>query len=152
LGSTYSVSGPAIFKFEKGYVVPSLQLWLRMSKDMGIDTRTAVLMHIQEKLPQEYRPHLGFESLLAEAGPGMSEYEDFTKYRTVTALRKAVVDNLWLPSGLVEFARSEELWGLYKPTGKEVNALRDAFSPLGEGVARGFCDALRLFREFCGAK
>ena len=41
-GSRYGVSGPAIFKFEKGYVKPSLELWLKMAKDAGY---TAVISH-----------------------------------------------------------------------------------------------------------
>ena len=33
-GSKYRVSGPAVFKFEKGYVKPSLELWLKMAAEM----------------------------------------------------------------------------------------------------------------------
>jgi len=54
-GSKYAVSGPAIFKFEKGYVHPSLTLWLRISEDIGFPERKAVLMHVQSKLPDEFR-------------------------------------------------------------------------------------------------
>ncbi len=53
-GVKYGVSGPAIFKFEKGYVHPNLALWLRISPDMGITERKAVLMHVRSKLPSEF--------------------------------------------------------------------------------------------------
>lgn len=152
LGARYSISGPAVFKFEKGYVIPSLNLWLRLAEDMGIDRRTAVLMHVQDKLPDQYKNLADWESLIAEEGATGPEYEDFKKYRKQDALRQAVSDNQWLPSGLSDFARSEALWKLYKPNGQEVNMLRDIFAPLGEGTSRDFCDGLRLLREFKGVK
>ena len=54
-GSRYSVSGPAIFKFEKGYVNPSLELWLKMAKDCGLDERDGVLLWTKCKLPEKYQ-------------------------------------------------------------------------------------------------
>lgn len=152
LGSRYSISGPAVFKFEKGYVVPSLELWLRMAKDMNITERSAVLMHTQEKLPEPYRSMVGFDGILAEESVNASDGEDFRRMKDDRSLRKAIVSNNWLPAGLIEFARREDLWVLYAPTGEEVNVLRDSFGLLGEGTARDFCDALRLLREFRGVK
>lgn len=51
----YNVSGPAISKFEKGYLNPSLDLWLVMAKDMGLSEESAVLMWVREKLPEKYK-------------------------------------------------------------------------------------------------
>ncbi|MCX7016792.1 MAG: helix-turn-helix transcriptional regulator [Candidatus Sumerlaeota bacterium] len=150
LGSRYSISGPAVFKFEKGYVVPSLDLWLRLAEDMNIDKKTAVLMHVQDKLPEPYKAYCDWESLAGEGGKG-PEYEDFTRYRKEEDLRQAVAGNQWLPAGLCELAQSKQTWTLYRPTAPEVNILRDIFAPLGEGTLRDFCDALRLVREFRGA-
>lgn len=148
MAQQYRISGPGVFKFEKGYVTPSLRLWLRMAEDMGIPTRTAVLMHVHDKLPEEHRQTAGIAAMLAgqtDAGPGQV---NFRKYRKREELRAAVTNNQWLPAGLRELAVSDGLWALYRPTGQEINALRDAFGPLGEGTARDFCDGLRLIREF----
>ncbi len=46
LADEFGVSGPGIFKFEKGYVFPSLKLRVKMAKAMGIGTRQAVLMSL----------------------------------------------------------------------------------------------------------
>ena len=152
LGARYNISGPAVFKFEKGYVVPSLDLWLKMAKDMNIAERTAVLLHTQEKLPEPYRSMVGFDSILAEDAGSNGDGEDFAKIKDERSLRKAVSNNNWLPAGLVDFARRDDLWSLYRPSGEEVNLLRDTFGPLGEGSARDFCEAIRLVREFRGHK
>ncbi len=77
LGADYNVSGPAVFKFEKGYVVPSLRLWLRLADDMNIDRRTAVLMYVQDRLPEQYKNYARWDSMVAEGGLKGPEYEDF---------------------------------------------------------------------------
>ena len=150
LGADYNVSGPAVFKFEKGYVVPSLRLWLRLADDMNIDRRTAVLMYVQDRLPEQYKNYARWDSMVAEGGLKGPEYEDFAKHKSEDALKKAIVKNNWLPSGLIDFARSKEVWAMYHPTGKEINVLRDIFMPLGEGTKRDFCDGLRLLRAVMG--
>jgi len=152
LGARYSISGPAVFKFEKGYVVPSLDLWLRLATDMNIDRRAAVLMHVQDKLPEPYKEYANWESLVSEKDARGPEYEDFTRYKQPEQLRQAIIKNQWLPAGLTELAQSLALWVLYRPTGPEINILRDIFTPLGEGAARDFCDGLRLVRELRGEK
>ena len=48
------VSGPAIFKFEKNYVKPSLELWLKIARDCGLEERQAVLLWVKAKLPEQY--------------------------------------------------------------------------------------------------
>lgn len=150
-GSRYGVSGPAVFKFEKGYVIPSLDLWLKMAKDMNLSERSAVLLHTQEKLPEPYRSMISFSSIISEDnGRNTSDHEDFARHKEERILRKAITSNNWLPTGLVDFARREDLWSLYRPSGEEINALRDTFGQLGEGSARDFCEALRLLRDFRG--
>src|SRR5690242_16637083 len=67
-GSRYSVSGPAIFKFEKGYVKPSLDLWLRMSLDAGISERRAVLLWVKSKLPEKYQEYIEMQGVAAAEG------------------------------------------------------------------------------------
>ncbi|OPZ15265.1 MAG: helix-turn-helix protein [candidate division BRC1 bacterium ADurb.BinA364] len=148
LGAMYSVSGPAMFKFERGYVVPSLELWLRLARDMNINPQAAVLMHVYEKLPKQYKDYADWESLLAGEGAAGLEQDDFAAIQDSEELRQAVESHQWLPSGLCGLARSRSLWALYRPTGEEIGILRDIFTPLGEGSPRDFCDALRLIREF----
>ena len=149
-GHQYSVSGPAVFKFEKGYVVPSLELWLKMAAGMGIPVKTAVLMHVHDKLPEEQRELTGIAAMIDAEGESPLGRDNFKKLKK-TELREAVANHKWLPEGLREFAASHELWTMYSPSGEEVNLLRDVFGPLGEGTARDFCDGLRLVREFRGA-
>ena len=50
--------------------------------------------------------------------------------------------------GLRELLKDDDLWALYKPTGHEINLLRDLFSPLGRGSKSAYREALRLVREF----
>ncbi|MBI1784372.1 helix-turn-helix transcriptional regulator, partial [Candidatus Sumerlaeota bacterium] len=61
-GAKYNVSGPAIFKFEKGYVRPSLALWLRMAMDAGISERRSVLLWLKSKLPENYQDYIELQS------------------------------------------------------------------------------------------
>ena len=148
-GQKYKISGPAVFKFEKGYVTPSLELWLKMAKDMGIPVKTAVLMHVHDKLPEEQKQLTGIAAMIDEEGESLLGKDNFKKLKKAE-LREAVANHQWLPDGLREFAASHELWTMYSPSGEEVNQLRDFFGPLGEGKARDFCDGLRLIREFRG--
>ncbi|MCX7015444.1 MAG: helix-turn-helix transcriptional regulator [Candidatus Sumerlaeota bacterium] len=67
-GSKYDVSGPAVFKFEKGYVKPSLDLWLKMAKDFGVPQRKAVLLWVKSKLPEEYQDFIDLAGEVAEGG------------------------------------------------------------------------------------
>jgi len=149
LGAMYSVTGPAIFKFEKGYVKPSLELWMKIAFDAGLTPIKALLCWIKDKLPEQYLEV--FESMEAEgekvetAGtrpPGYSQYEDRE------ALRKAVLCDPSLPSPLVELFRDDEFWALYKPRGTEVDHLVGFCRPFGEGTPDMYRDALRLIRQF----
>ncbi|MCX7012022.1 MAG: helix-turn-helix transcriptional regulator [Candidatus Sumerlaeota bacterium] len=149
-GQQYKISGPAVFKFEKGYVTPSLELWLKMAKAMGIPVKTAVLMHVHDKLPEAQKQLTGIAALIEGEGESHLGKDDFRKFKKKDDLRQAIANHQLLPDGLREFAASQEMWTMYRPTGEEVNILRDAFGPLGEGKARDFCDGLRLIREFRG--
>ena len=53
-----------------------------------------------------------------------------------------------MPKGLRDLLEDDELWSLYKPTGHELNMLRDLFGPLGRGTKQAYREALRLVREF----
>lgn len=155
-GAHYSVSGPAIFKFEKGYVRPSLELWLQMAKDAEIPERRGVLLWLKSKLPKNYQDYVELQG--AAAAESQSSYKagkstkkgqtDYSRYEVRSAMQDAANKDKDLPKGLRELLEDDELWSLYKPTGHEVNMLRDLFGPLGRGSKGSFREALRLVREF----
>jgi DNA-binding XRE family transcriptional regulator len=152
-GSRYSVSGPAIFKFEKGYVKPSLELWLKMAEDASISQRRAVLLWVKSKLPDEYQEYIEMQS--ASVAESEAEYAkkkgkklDYSKFETRDQIREHVDKDKALPKGLRELLSDDELWALYKPTGHEINMLRDMFGPLGRGTKTAYREALRVVREF----
>lgn len=152
-GAKYSVSGPAIFKFEKGYVKPSLELWLKMAEDSGISQRRAVLLWVKSKLPDEFQEYIELQS--AAVAESEAEYvkkkgkkPDYSKFESRDQMRDILDKDKTLPKGLRELLEDDELWGLYKPTGHEVNMLRDTFGMLGRGSKTSYREALRLIREF----
>jgi DNA-binding XRE family transcriptional regulator len=152
-GAKYNVSGPAIFKFEKGYVKPSLELWLKMAADAGISQRRAVLLWVKSKLPDEFQEYIELQS--AAVAESEVEYAkkkgkklDYSKFETREQMRELLDKDKSMPKGLRELLEDDELWALYKPTGHEINMLRDIFGPLGRGSKNAFREALRLVREF----
>lgn len=155
-GSRYSVSGPAIFKFEKGYVRPSLELWLKMAHDAEINERRAVLLWLKSKLPEPYQDYVELQSAAAaESGgaygkgkKGKRGKADYSRFEDRGAMAEAASKDKTLPKGLRDLLDDDELWSLYKPTGHELNMLRDMFAPLGRGSKPAFREALRLIREF----
>ena len=58
LGARYGITGPAVLKFEKGHVRPSLDLWLKMAGDRGVPEKTAVLLWIKNRLPSRYQSYI----------------------------------------------------------------------------------------------
>jgi transcriptional regulator with XRE-family HTH domain len=154
-GSRYDVSGPAIFKFEKGFVNPSFRLWMTMAADFDIGEPIAVLLWAKAKLPPEY------QELLEVKGAKIKESEvlyksglkstDFSRMMNRDKLRKAVLEEKSLARGLKAFVKDDEIWKIYKPTGREINLLRDFFGKFGEGTKGKYREALRLLREFTGS-
>jgi len=150
-GAKYEVSGPAVFKFEKGYVRPSLKLWVRMAFDAGLSEHRAILVWLKAKLPEQYQDLIEFQGAAALAGEAKSSRKKLTDYATIKdrdRIRSAAADDASLPRGLKEFISDSELWALFKPTGSEINALRDIFGPLGNGNKHQYREALRVLREF----
>ncbi|MEN6626838.1 MAG: helix-turn-helix transcriptional regulator [Candidatus Sumerlaeia bacterium] len=152
-GARYNVSGPAIFKFEKGYVKPSLELWLKMAADAGLSERRSVLLWVKSKLPDEYQEYIELQS--AAVAESEAEYAkkkgkklDYSKFETREQMREQTDKDKSIPKGLKELLDDDELWALYKPTGHEINLMRDLFGPLGRGNKVAYREALRLIREF----
>ncbi|MBN1867267.1 helix-turn-helix transcriptional regulator [Candidatus Sumerlaeota bacterium] len=150
-GRKYSVSGPAIFKFEKGYVRPSLELWLAMARDMSLSEQTSVLMWVRGKLPKKFQDFISLEPKTAResaAGYGKSQAEQRALKSDPAAARKAVLADRSAPRGLKELLKDADLWALYQPTGHEIHTLRTVFGSLGDGTKSAYREALRLVREF----
>ena len=152
-GSKYSVSGPAIFKFEKGYVKPSLELWLKMAADAEISQRRAVLLWVKSKLPEQFQEYIELQSAVAaeteaQYAKKKGKAPDYSKFENREQMREIMDKDKTLPKGLKELLEDDELWALYKPTGHEINMLRDIFGPLGKGSKTAYREALRLVREF----
>ena len=147
-GQHYDVSGPAIFKIEKGFVRPSLKLWLRIAQDAELTERRAVLLWSQSKLPQQYQRHVDLVGAITDRPRTKKGSIDYSSFETREAMHAAVAKDTKLPKSLRNLLADDELWALYKPTGHEINLLRDLFSPLGKGSKKAFREALRLIREF----
>lgn len=153
-GSKYDVSGPAIFKFEKGYVNPSFKLWMRMAADFEIGEGLAVLLWAKAKLPPEY------QDLIELKGAKVKETEviyrssgkktDFSRITNRDKLRSAVLDDPTLPNGLRTFVKDDEIWKIYKPMGREINLLRDFYGTFGDANKAKYREALRVLRDFTG--
>lgn len=156
-GSRYSVSGPAVFKFEKGYVRPSLDLWLQMANDAGLTDRRAVLLWLKSKLPEKYQDYVELQSAVAAEGKGAygkkkkkggDKSVDYSKFEERSEMREVMKKDKAVPKALRDALDDDEIWALYRPTGHEINMLRDIFGPLGKGDTAAYREALRLVREF----
>lgn len=149
LGERLGISGPAVFKMEKGYVRPRLERWLEIAREAEIGERNAVLLWLQTALPGEYK-HLvvpEFATAGAEPSPDSEQYGGLKERAEILAAARTDGN---LGRGLREFLIDEDLWALYKPTGEEIRLLRDAFGRLGRGSKDGYRQALRLMREIRG--
>ncbi|HOE95878.1 MAG TPA: helix-turn-helix transcriptional regulator [Candidatus Sumerlaeota bacterium] len=147
-GQQFNVSGPAIFKFEKGYVRPSLKLWLDMARQAGISERRAVLIWVKRSLPERYRDYIGLEQAYESARRAVGRQKDYSRFTERAELLREMEQDPAMPEALRQFVRDDENWALYKPTGEEINKLRDVFGPLGAGTRELYRDALRVVREF----
>jgi len=150
LGAMYSVTGPAIFKFEKGYVKPSLELWMKIAYDAGLTPKKALMCWIKDKMPEQYLEIFeAMEAASDKAEPTTAARpQGFSQHEDREALRKAVLCDPSLPASLVELFRDDEFWTLYKPRGVEIDHLVRLCAPFSEGTSDIYRDALRLIRQF----
>lgn len=68
-GAKYGVSGPGIFKYEKGYIRPSLKVWMPMAADAGVPERRAVLVWLKWGLPEKYQEYVELQAAVAKLKP-----------------------------------------------------------------------------------
>ena len=149
-GARYGVSGPAIFKFEKGYAKPSLDLWLKIARDCEISEKKAVLLWVKAKLPAEHQSYVDLSA--AGVSEPIAEREqqvryDYTNITDPVALRGRLSSNPALPRGIKELLANDEFWALYQPTGQEVQSLVEKFGSYAYAEMWLFRDAFRLLRE-----
>jgi len=150
-GLRYGVSGPAVFKFEKGYVKPSLELWLKMARDCDIPDKKAVLMWIKAKLPREYQafvdlstPSVGEQAVAYVP----SERPDYARVGDPRELRQRLLADPALPQGMKAMFQDDEFWALYHPTGQEIQLLIEKFGNYPDAKEPLFRDAMRMMRSF----
>jgi transcriptional regulator with XRE-family HTH domain len=123
LADRYKVSGPAIFKFEKGFVTPSLGLWMKIAKDIGIPEGEAVLLWIQEKLPQKKKCFVPDYCGL-DLDAFLEELRSLSKKPNAQdAMRKAILGNADVSPSLKRFVADNTIWDTLKPTCVEVECL-----------------------------
>jgi transcriptional regulator with XRE-family HTH domain len=150
-GARYGVSGPAIFKFEKGYVKPSLDLWLKMARDCNVPEKKAVLLWVKAKLPEEYQSFIDLSNA-AVAEPAVAYgKESRTNYARIgdqRDLRERLEQDATLPPALKSLLADDEFWALYRPNGQEIQLLLEKFGNYREAKEALFRDAVRLIREF----
>ncbi|HUT24428.1 MAG TPA: helix-turn-helix transcriptional regulator [Sumerlaeia bacterium] len=154
-GRKYNVSGPAIFKFEKGYVKPSLSLWLQMAKDVNLSEQKAVLMWVREKLPKKFQDFISLEPpmMAKETGAVYGKGKGRARAKAPAtadpeAVRKEILADRSAPKGLKRLLKDGDFWDLYRPQGDELLILRNVFGQLGDGSRSSYGEALRLVREF----
>lgn len=146
LGAKYGITGPAVFKFEKGFVRPSLELWLRIALDAGVAEQTGVLLWLRAKLPEKYRDYVELKKKGKSDGkPGVVDYSEINDR---DELRAAALKDKKMQKGLRDMISDDDVWEMFKPTGHELNLLRDIFCSMGKGTREQFVDAIRLIREF----
>lgn len=152
-GNRYKVSGPAIFKFEKGYVKPSLKLWMRIAADANLPPASAVRIWMKESLPEKYREYVELQGAVAEKGPMRpsprpAKHGDYASCAGRKEILRKSAGDQGFPESLRSFLSDDEMWALYCPTGTEINAILDIFGPLGRGSKSLYREALYVVRLF----
>lgn len=146
LAERYGVSGPAIFKFEKGFVTPSLKLWQKIASNIGIPEKEAVLIWVREKLPNNMKnlvsevPVLDVPALDASLSAAKNDKD----------LRDVLSVNPDISPALKKFVASNEIWGILKPKKDEILFLIALTQTLEISCVSQFRDALMVAREIQG--
>ncbi|MFP4382112.1 MAG: helix-turn-helix domain-containing protein [Candidatus Sumerlaeia bacterium] len=120
LADRYEISGPAVFKFEKGFVTPSLKLWQKMAKDMDIPEKEAVLIWVKEKLPARMHKMIRERSVL-DMEEMKKQLEEASKEQdSSAAMRSIILGNPDITPSFQEFVSEKTVWEIMKPTLEEV--------------------------------
>ena len=150
LAAKYDVSGPAIFKFEKGYVTPSLRLWQKMAEDFGIPEKEAVTLWAREKLPPRFAdliskdPVPDIESVIQEIDGSSLPQGD-------TGYRKLIETNPEVSPSLKKFVANDQMWAILKPNKREIVFLVQLDAGVPRLAPDQFRDALLTARDIRAA-
>ena len=107
-GRKYNVSGPAIFKFEKGYVKPSLDLWLLMAKDVDVPEQAAVMMWVRAKLPRKYQGFIALDApVVKESAKDAKAKSKIEKAASPEEAKEMVLNDRNVPKGLKRLLKDE---------------------------------------------
>lgn len=123
LAERYKVSGPAIFKFEKGFVTPSLKLWLIIAADMGIPEKEAVLLWIKEKVPKKFHFLIQTNQNLDVSALEKELKEASKQDDSLRIMREVILNNPEISPSLKKFVGNKEMWGIFKPNCDELTFL-----------------------------
>lgn len=157
-GKKINISGPAVFKFERGFVRPSLDVWLQIATDMNLDREYAVLMWMKDRLPDEFAHLIDLDTSRIKSDDPLKKSNakyhkvDYSKYQSPEEVRAQAVKDKTLPRGLIAMMKDKKMWDSVKPTGEEVNFLRDAYQTVGAGDRFLFIEAISLHRKFMSAR
>jgi len=147
LAERYDVSGPAIFKFEKGFVTPSLRLWQRIAADIGIPEKEAVLLWVKEKLPPRMHGLIREKSRL-DVAPLREKLAAAAKSADAhKRARNIILENPEISPSLKKFVGNAKMWNILKPGATELVFLIELDRKLPLLTADQFRDALLVGRE-----
>ena len=148
-GKRYGVTGPAVFKFEKGFVNPSFALWMAMAKDSGLEEGDTVVLYAKCRVPEDMQEHIARRGARADLlkKHGLAP-ERFTRHSKPKGLRSALLTSKNIPEGLRALAKDEAVWQVYQPTGREIDRLLACFGPYGDSTKGRWLEALRVLRMF----
>ncbi|MFW5870692.1 MAG: helix-turn-helix transcriptional regulator [Candidatus Sumerlaeota bacterium] len=152
LADRYKVSGPAIFKFEKGFLIPSLKLWLRIANDIGVPEKEAVLIWAREKLPDKMHDLISTEAVF-EVDDVMQDLEKASSGKTAgTKARSVLQKDVNVSPALKSFASNTKVWNILKPTLDELRYLIQLDQVCDMDRDEDYRDALLLAREIESGK
>ena len=146
LAKRFGVSAPAIFKFEAGFVMPSLKLWQRIASGIGIPEREAVLLWAHERLPENMKDILG-EAPSLDAKAQREELLGLGKQPSgQNTMRDALLANPDLSPTLKRFVAKDEMWTTLKPSAEELLFLVDLTQKAVIHNEMHLCDAMIVAR------
>ncbi len=151
LAVRYKVSGPAVFKFEKGFLTPSLKLWQKIAKDIGIPEKEAVLIWAKEKLPAKMTDLISTDCVFSvdEVMEEIGETDE-NKKAGVKA-RNVLAKNVNVSPTLKNFVSDDKIWKILSPTVGEIRYLIELEQVCDMDKIEQDRDAILLAREIKSA-
>ncbi len=152
LAVRYKVSGPAVFKFEKGFLTPSLKLWQKIAKDIGIPEKEAVLIWAKEKLPAKMTDLISTDGVFSTEEVMEEIGEADEKKKAGVKVRNVLSKNVNVSPTLKDFIGDDNIWKILKPTVGEIRYLIELEQVCDMDKKEHYRDALLLAREIESSK